>query len=265
MILHGITLGQETLGPGPPLVLLHGLFGSARNFGAVQRALAKRFRVIALDLRNHGASPHAEAMDYAVMAADVIDTLLRMQALPAAVLGHSLGGKVAMRLALDRPDAVSALIVADIAPVPYPPHFQDYVEAMLAVPSGSTRAAADARLAPVVPDQAIRGFLLQNLQPEGTTPWRLGLAEIAAALPAIGDWNVAPGQVYRGPTLFIAGERSDYIRPEYRPTVRVLFPAARFITLRGAGHWLHAEKPEAFVEVVGGFLAAAEADARNGK
>jgi esterase len=256
MILHDITVGE-----GPPLVLLHGLFGSARNFGAVQRALAKQFRVIAVDLRNHGASPHAEAMDYAAMAADVIDTLSRMEALPAAVLGHSLGGKVAMRLALDRPDAVSALIVADIAPVPYPPHFQDYVEAMLAVPAGSTRAAADARLTAAVPDRAIRGFLLQNLQPEAPTPWRLGLTEIAAALPAIGDWDVAPGRVYRDPTLFIAGERSDYIRPEHRPTIRVLFPAARFITLRGASHWLH----EAFVEVVGGFLAAVEAHTRNGK
>jgi esterase len=259
MILRGITVGE-----GPALVLLHGLFGCARNFGAVQRALAKRFRVIALDLRNHGASPHAEAMDFAVMAADVIDTLSRMEALPGAVLGHSLGGKVAMRLALDRPDVVSALIVADIAPVPYPPHFQDYVQAMLAVPPGSTRAEADARLTPVVQDRAIRAFLLQNLQPEASAPWRLGLAEIAAALPVVGGWDGAPGRVYRGPTLFIAGERSDYIRPEHRPTIRALFPGARFVTLRGAGHWLHAEKPEAFIQVVGGFLAIAETDARKG-
>jgi esterase len=253
MILQSVVLGE-----GPPLVLLHGLFGSARNFGTVQRALAARHRVIALDLRNHGASPHAAAMDYAVMAADVIETLTRNDALPAAVAGHSMGGKVAMRMALDRPDTVSALVVADIAPVQYPPHFRDYAEAMLAVPPGSTRAAADACLASVVPDRAIRGFLLQNLQPGATQPWRIGLAEIAAALPAIGDWDDRAGQTFPGATLFMAGEHSDYIRAEHRRPIRALFPAARFVTLRGAGHWLHAEKPSTFIAVVEGFLAAAE-------
>jgi esterase len=252
MILHAITAGE-----GPPLVLLHGLFGSARNFGVVQRALAERHQVIALDLRNHGASPHAEAMDYAVMAADVIETLAQTDALPASVLGHSMGGKVAMRMALDRPDTVSALIVADIAPVQYPPHFTHYVEAMLAVPPRSTRAAVDARLASTVPDPAIRGFLLQNLQPGAARPWRIGLAEIAAALPAIGDWGERAGESFPGPTLFMAGETSDYIRPEHRAVIRALFPAARFVTLRGTGHWLHADKPGAFVTVVEGFLAAA--------
>ncbi len=255
MILHGVTVGE-----GPPLVLLHGLFGSARNFGAVQRALAARYRVIALDLRNHGASPHTAAMDYATMAGDVIETLAREAALPAAALGHSMGGKVAMRMALDRPDAVSALIVADIAPVPYPPHFRYYAEAMLAVPTGSTRAEADAWLASAVPDPAIRGFLLQNLRPGAAAPWRIGLAEITAALPAIGDWDIRPGQVYRGATLFLAGEASDYIRPEHRATTRALFPAARFVTLRGAGHWLHADKPSAFIAVVERFLAVARPD-----
>ena len=252
MILHSVEVGE-----GPPLVLLHGLFGSARNFGAVQRALGVRHRVIALDLRNHGASPHAATMDYSVMASDVIETLTQNGALPAAVLGHSMGGKVAMRMALDRLDAVSTLVVADIAPVPYPPHFRDYAEAMLVVPPGSTRAAADARLASAVPDRAIRGFLLQNLQPGAAQPWRIGLAEIAAALPAIGDWEDRAGETFPGPTLFMAGEYSDYIRAEHRVTIRALFPAARFVTLRGAGHWLHAEKPSAFITVVEGFLAAA--------
>jgi esterase len=259
MILHSVTAGE-----GPPLAMLHGLFGSARNFGAVQRALAARHRVIALDLRNHGTSPHSAAMDYALMAADVIETLAQIDELPAAVLGHSMGGKVAMRMALDRPDTVSALVVADIAPVPYPPHFRDYAEAMLAVPPGSTRVAADARLASAVPDPAIRGFLLQNLQPGATPPWRIGLAEIAAELPAIGDWNDRVGETFPGPTLFIAGENSDYIRAEHRTVIRAQFPAARFVTLRGAGHWLHADKPSAFVAVVESFLAAARPDQADG-
>ncbi len=252
MILHGVTAGE-----GSPLVLLHGLFGSARNFGTVQRALATRFRVIALDLRNHGASPHAAKMDYAIMAADVIETLAPMQAVPAMVLGHSMGGKVAMRMALDRPDTVRALIVADIAPVPYPEHFRDYAEAMLALPPGSTRAEAEARLTSAVPDRAIRGFLLQQLQPSAAAPWRIGLQEIAAALPAISAWDDSPDLRYPGPTLFMAGERSDYIRPEHRATIRARFPTARFVTLRGAGHWLHADQPGAFVSVVEHFLATA--------
>lgn len=252
MILHSVSVGD-----GPPLVLLHGLFGSARNFGAVQRALAARHRVIALDLRNHGASPHAAAMDYSVMAADVMETLAQDDALPAAALGHSMGGKVAMRMALERPDTVTTLIVADIAPVPYPPHFREYAETMLAVPPGSTRAAADADLASAVPDPTIRGFLLQNLQPGNAQPWRIGLAEIAAALPAIGDWDDHTGATFPGPTLFIAGEYSDYIRAEHRTPIRAQFPTARFVTLRGASHWLHADKPSAFTAVVEGFLTAA--------
>jgi len=248
MRLHATEAGQ-----GKPLVLLHGLFGSGRNFGAVQRALAKRFRVIALDLRNHGASPHTGGMAYVEMATDVLDTLTALQALPAVVLGHSMGGKVAMRAALDRPDAVTRLIVADIAPVTYPPHFRDYATAMLGLPDGTTRAQADTALAGVVPDAAVRAFLLQNLVPGAAPPWRIGLAEIAAALPEITGWHVPEDARYAGPTMFVAGETSDYIRPEHRDAIRTLFPAARFVTLKHAGHWLHADNPEGFVAVVEAF------------
>ncbi len=111
-----------------------------------------------------------------------------------------------------------------------------------------------------MPEPTIRGFLLQNLRPGAAVPWRIGLAEIAATLPAIGDWDMRPGQDYRGPTLFLAGEASDYIRPEHRATIRALFPGAHFVTLRGAGHWLHADKPSAFIAVVERFLAVARPD-----
>ena len=177
-----ILAGRE-LGAGPPLVLLHGLFGSAGNFGLVQRRLAARFRVIALDLRNHGDSPHAAAMGYAAMAADVRETLRARDALPARLVGHSMGGKVAMQAALAEPDAVAALVVVDIAPVQYPPGFRAYADAMSRLPlrPGLTRAEADAALAPAVPDAGVRGFLLQNLRLGGTPSWRIGLAGIAAA------------------------------------------------------------------------------------
>ena len=233
------------------MVLLHGLFGSARNLGGVQRALAARFRVLALDLRNHGGSPHDPAMGYPAMAADVLDTLDAAGALPAAVLGHSMGGKVAMRLALGTPGAVRRLAVADIAPKPYPSHFGAFTAAMLTVPPGATRPEADAILAPVVADPAVRSFLLHNFRPG--RGWRIGLAEIASALPQIEAWD-GDGR-YNGPALFVTGARSDYVKPADHVAIRALFPGARFVAIKDAGHWLHAEQPEAFTATLGTFLA----------
>ncbi len=254
----GVILRAVEAGDGPPLALLHGLFGAARNFGTIQRRLAARFRVLAIDLRNHGASQHAPAMDYPIMAADVADTLAARRALPASVLGHSMGGKVAMRLALERQAAVTRLGVADIAPVPYPPHFRALTEAMRAIPlePGLTRAEADTKLAEGEPDAALRGFLLQNLHVGARPEWRIGLEAIAAALPAIEGWPDAEGAAYPGPALFIAGARSDYIRPAHRPAIRALFPHARFATLKNAGHWLHADNPNGFLALVESFLGS---------
>jgi esterase len=253
MILHAVESGD-----GPPVALLHGLFGAARNLGAVQRSLTARFRVLALDLRNHGASPHAAQMDYPAMAADVLETLDQRAALPAALVGHSMGGKAAMTAALLHPAQVERLMVADIAPVAYQHENAQIAEAMLGVKlvPGLTRAAADAALAEAVPDAGLRAFLLQNLVPGADPSWRIGLREIAGALPSIEGWEVPAGLVYRGPTLFVAGAASDYVRPEYRPAIRALFPTARFVTLKHAGHWLHVDNPAGFVAVVEAFLAA---------
>lgn len=246
------------MGEGPPLVLLHGLFGQAQNFASVQKMLATGRRVIALDLRNHGLSPHAAAMDYPAMAADVAETLAALGTGPVDLLGHSMGGKVAMTLALTHPASVARLVVADIAPVDYPPAFRPYAEAMLALPltPGLTRREADAALAGAVPSAGVRGFLLQNLDLNAAPPeWRIGLAAIAAALPSIEAAPPLPqGARFEGPTLVLGGETSDYIRPEHRDLFRALFPAARFGTVKGAGHWLHAEKPEGFVAALGAFL-----------
>ena len=251
MMLHAIERGE-----GRPLALLHGLFGRAGNFGVVQRELARKFRVLAVDLRNHGQSPHADGMSYTAMAADVRETLRAHGALPSAMVGHSMGGKVAMLAALAAPEAVSRLVVADIAPVSYGHGMRGTIEAMRAIPltPDLTRAAADAVLSQSIPDAAIRGFLLQNLRFGEHPAWRLGLDEIAAAMPEIEGWPEIDGR-YDGPTLLIAGARSDYIRPEHRPAIRALFPAARFVTLKNAGHWVHADNPAGFVAVVEAFLA----------
>jgi esterase len=256
MILHAIEAGL-----GDPLVLLHGLFGSARNFSTVQREFTQHHRTIALDLRNHGASPHHADMRYSAMAADVLQALDQLSALPATLLGHSMGGKVAMQVALAQPDMVSRLIVADIAPVPYPPHFHDIAAAMAALKllPGMKRADAEAALSEAVPDPATRAFLLQNLQLGASPAWRIGLDEIVAALPEIGAWDAPADACYTGPTLFIAGATSDYVRQEHRPAIRALFPDARFVTLKNAGHWLHADNPSGFVAVVEAFLGRAVA------
>lgn len=251
-------LNVTEAGHGAPVVLLHGLFGAGQNFGAIQKKLAASDgrRVLALDLRNHGASPHASAMGYPEMAEDVAETLEALAALPAAVVGHSMGGKVAMALALARPEAVSRLVVADIAPVRYPPAFRPYAEAMRALPlrPGLTRREADAALAEAVAEPGVRAFLLQNLRLDTDPPrWRIALEEIAAALPGIEDWPGPSGR-YDGPTLFVSGERSRYILPEHHPAIRSLFPEARFATVPGAGHWVHAENPAGFLEAITPFL-----------
>ncbi|PZW43553.1 pimeloyl-ACP methyl ester carboxylesterase [Humitalea rosea] len=251
MRLNTIAAGQ-----GPVVVLLHGLFGAAGNWGSIQKALAERYRVLALDLRNHGASPHAATMDQADMAADVAETLAAEGAVPAAVIGHSLGGKVAMALAQAHPATVLRLLVADIAPVAYPPSLRGYVAAMqgLALTPGLTRRAADAALAGAVPEAGIRAFLLQNLRLDLPVPaWRFGLDEIAAAMPAL---EAAPplGPPYQGPVLAVSGTRSPYVREEHHAVFRSLFPAVRFASLP-TGHWVHAEDPKGFLALAEAFLS----------
>jgi esterase len=250
MILHAIQAGE-----GPPVILLHGLFGAARNFGAIQRSLAPRFRVIGLDMRNHGDSPHDPDMRYTEQAADVRETLLALGIGQAAVIGHSMGGKAGMALALTSPDRVGRLLVSDIAPVTYQHGNSAFTAAMRSIPltPGLTRKAADVALADVVQDQTLRPFLLQNLR-FGTQPeWRIGLEEIDAAIPDLEGWADLPG-AYSGPTMFVTGTRSNYVLPEHRPMIRTLFPKARFVAVKNAGHWVHADNPAGFLAVVEAFL-----------
>ncbi|MBB4285461.1 alpha/beta fold hydrolase [Roseospira goensis] len=256
-------LHRTAVGDGPPLVILHGLFGSGRNWGLIARRLAAQgWRVITPDLRNHGASPWEAAMDYPAMAAD-LRTLLDETAgtTPAVVAGHSMGGKAAMRLALESPDRVRALIAVDVAPVAYGHGLEAYALAMRDLPlDGVTRRAdADARLAAAVPDPGIRAFLLQNLDlggPDAPGPrWRLNLRALLDGMATISGWpDPPPGACYEGPTLILAGGASDYVRPAHHATLRALFPAATVETVPDAGHWVHAEAPQATLDAMGGFL-----------
>ncbi len=250
MILNTIQSGE-----GPPVVLLHGLFGAARNWGAIQRAIAPRFRAIAMDMRNHGDSPHAPSMRYEVLAADVAETLTELGVETAAVVGHSMGGKAAMALALLHPDRIGRLLVADIAPVPYRHDNSAIAQAMAAIPltPALTRQDADAALAGAVPRADIRAFLLQNFRFGPNPHWRIGLPSIAAGIPDLEGWAGLPG-CYNGPSLFVTGADSDYVRPEHRPAIRSQFPAARFVAVKGAGHWVHADNPAGFVSVLEAFL-----------
>jgi len=252
MILH-----SSTTGDGDPLVLLHGLFGRSQNFGSLARRLSGQTQVISLDLRNHGASPHADGMRYEDMVADVTQTLDALGVGCASVLGHSMGGKVAMLCALTHPQRVARLIVADIAPVSYR-HANASVAAALRalrLEPGLTRAAADAQLVEAVPEAPVRAFLLQNLAFGAQPAWRIGLAEIAADMRLIEGFPVIQGgQSFDGPSLFIRGARSGYVKDAAMPAIMALFPAARVETLGDAGHWLHADRPDAFAASVENFL-----------
>ena len=249
-------LHTRVAGNGPALVLLHGLFGSNENLGGVARALADRYTVYGMDLRNHGRSPHADSMDYAEMAADVRDTLDAYGLDAATVLGHSLGGKTAMELALSAPERVSALIVVDIAPIVYDRRHDQELEALheLDLSAVRSRGDADAALADPIPNPAIRQFLLKNLsRTDNGFTWRIPLetihaeyAEIAATPPSQGPYN--------GPVLFIRGGNSDYLPEEAEPAIRERFPDARIETIPDAAHWVHVDAPEAFREVLNGFL-----------
>ena len=257
-----LRLAAAEYGAGAPLAILHGLFGAGRNWASLAQRLAPHRRVIALDLRNHGASPWADVMDYAAMAADVRATLSALGVGRCALLGHSMGGKAAMVAALTDGAAVERLVVVDIAPVAYPPRHLGHVAAMRALDLAriTRRSEADRSLTPAVPDAAERAFLLQNLVfADGAVRWRLNLAAIERAMPALAGFPALPdGAAYHGPTLFVAGGASDYLLPQHEPAIRRLFPNSRIARIADAGHWLHAERPQAFLDLVEPFLAAAD-------
>ncbi|WP_020681658.1 alpha/beta fold hydrolase [Marinobacterium rhizophilum] len=249
-------LHHQIQGTGEPLLILHGLFGSLDNWGSQAKALSHDYQVISVDLRNHGRSPHDSEMNYAIMAQDLIELMDSLDLPRARVLGHSMGGKAAMQLALNFPARVEQLIVIDIAPVQYPHHHDDVFRGLFAVELNTLKSRSDAekQLAPFVKDPMVRAFLLRNLYrtDAGSFAWRVNLdtlhreyANIAAA---------PTGTPYMGPTLFIKGGNSDYIQPEYRDALLALFPHAGYKVIDGAGHWPQAEKPALTTRLLQNFL-----------
>lgn len=246
---------------GPVLLILHGLFGAARNWAGVARALAASRRILALDLPNHGGSPWTDAGGYPAMAEAVAGFMEAQNIAAADIMGHSMGGKTAMTLALMHPNLVRRLIVVDIAPVPYHHSSQPEIDAMLALPLAQlgTRGDADQWLAAAIGDAGLRAFLLTNLGrgPDGFE-WRINLAGLKAQLADLHGFPIAPGaRAYEGPTMFIAGGTSDYIRADHKPAMDGFFPRQRTSVIDGAGHWVHADDPAALLGAVREFLGAA--------
>ncbi|SNS22196.1 alpha/beta fold hydrolase [Tropicimonas sediminicola] len=241
---------------GLPLLIVHGLFGSARNWGVVAKRLSVDRPVLTVDMRNHGDSFRAEANGYRDMADDLAQVIEKNGGM-VDIVGHSMGGKSAMMLALTRPDLLRRLVVADIAPVAYSHTQLHLVEAMqeLDLDGLTRRSEADRDLQRIVPDSQTRAFLLQSLDLKSTPPrWKLNLDVLAQEMDKILGWPAPDGR-FDGPTLFLSGGASDYVLPEYRSDIKRLFPQARFAKIPGAGHWLHAEKPREFEATIAAFLA----------
>jgi pimeloyl-ACP methyl ester carboxylesterase len=248
---------------GPRVVFLHGLFGQGRNWTTVAKALADQARVLLVDLPNHGRSAWTETFSYPDMAAQVARLLRRTGDGEAyAVVGHSMGGKVAMALALHHPELVARLAVVDVSPAATAEvsHFARYVDGMrsLDLATLTDRTQADGHLARYVSDPGIRSFLLQNLrrEPEGGGGWRwqMNLALLGDRLEEMGSWADPDAEPYPGPVLWLAGARSGYVRPDYAPAMRALFPRVQLVTVKDAGHWLHSDQPEVFLAVMRRFL-----------
>jgi pimeloyl-ACP methyl ester carboxylesterase len=253
------TIRHAATGPAeaPTLIIAHGLYGSGRNWGVIARRLADRREVVAVDMRNHGDSPRFPTDGYPEMAEDLAEVIETLGA-PVDLLGHSMGGKAAMQLALTRPDLIRRLVVADIAPVAYSHDQTHNARAMASLDLSriTTRAEADAALAQHIDDPALRAFFLQSLDLRHRPPrWKLNLQVLEAEMPKIVGWPGTQG-TFNHPTLFLTGAESHYVRPEHREPIKALFPKARFAKIPGAGHWLHAEKPRAFEETVRAFLDA---------
>lgn len=253
-----VSLFRDDYGAGPPLIILHGLFGSSVNWRGIGRFLSHHHRVLALDLRNHGRSPHAKTMHYEEMVDDLLALLDREELLKTTLLGHSMGGKVAMLAALQQPKRIAQLIVVDIAPVQYRNDYGQIITALQDVDLThvSRRADADVQLQPWIADMRLRSFLLQNLVSEaGRFRWRISLTAIARALPDLLRFpELSPNYRFWEKTLFIRGERSDYVLPEVYPAIRARFPMAEIVSIPGASHWVHADQPEQFQSALRHFL-----------
>ncbi|KAM4795239.1 sn-1-specific diacylglycerol lipase ABHD11 isoform 1-T1 [Rhinophrynus dorsalis] len=253
--------------PGPPLVLLHGLFGCKSNFQSIAKALVRKTgrKVLTLDARNHGNSPHTDIITYPAMSADVHQILHQLNIPSCVLIGHSMGGKTAMTLALQEPQLVERLVSVDISPSPTVPQsgFPQFIAAMQSVhikgkmPRSTARRLAEEQLSATVKEASIRQFLLTNLVQENDQfKWRVNLEAIARHLPDLMDFPEFH-KPYPGPALFLGGADSPYISSENYPEIEQLFPCAEVEYILGAGHWVHSEKTQDFLSAICNFVQAA--------
>lgn len=257
-----VTLHYTSQGQGKPVIVIHGLLGSSRNWSSFSKKLSSQFHVISLDLRNHGYSGHADTMTYSEMASDILKLLEEFGFERVSLIGHSMGGKVAMTFALQHRSMIEQLVIMDVAPVSYKNELLPLLDAMAGLPLKdiTSRKHADALLTPRVPDTSLRLFLLQNLIQDGDSyGWRINLESIRKSLIDI-DGFPAPISVKSHPvkTLFLGGEKSGYLKPHHYPIIKKYFPKAQIHIIEGAGHWLHIDKPDEVLERVHSFLSSEE-------
>lgn len=250
------TLHYQEAGQGDTILLIHGLFGSLDNLGMIAKALKEHYHVVSVDVRNHGQSFHNNNMEYNELANDIIHVMDELKIKSAHILGHSMGGKIAMQLAINFPERVNKLIIADIAPVEYPPHHERIINGLKSInlTTTTTRKEADQQLAKYVETASVRQFLLRNLSMKNKClAFKCSLNDIADCYPQImAGFSLA--QSYSGDTLFIKGGDSDYIQATHKDIITTIFPNSTAKIIQGTGHWLHAEKPAIFNKLVLNYL-----------
>lgn len=255
---RAVKLVHKIYGHGQPVIIMHGLFGMGDNWRSIARILEGQYQCILVDMRNHGRSPHDPEMNFEVMANDILQLMDDLGLTQAALLGHSMGGKVAMHIALHYPERVTKLIVVDIAPKIYPPHHNAVINAINAIDFKQLPQRTDVEKAMILHlgnDQSTIQFLLKNISrdAEGRLEWKANMPVIISAYEHLME-TIGNTEQYTGPALFIRGQQSRYILDDDLPVIEALFPQYELRTIPGAGHWVHADAPTALAEAVGRFL-----------
>ncbi len=251
MLLH-----SKIIGKGQPFLIIHGLFGSSDNWRTLGKKLAEHYQVHLIDLRNHGRSFHSSEMNYSLMVKDLLNYIQLHNLLNPILLGHSMGGKTAMKLAVEHPEVLDKLLVADIAPKRYPPHHQSIIKALLSVDFSkiSSRKEVDTVLSDYISDSDVKKFILKNVywEEDKKLAFRMNVSTLSEQYENLMESNLS-GK-FDKPTLFLKGEKSFYIQPKDKETIKKIFPQTSFVTIMNAGHWLHAENPIDFYNEVTKFL-----------
>ena len=255
-----VPLAFAEFGSGPPVVIAHGLLGSKRNWRAVAEQLEGSFHVFAVDMRNHGESPAATDMSYGELAQDLREFLVSQGLTSSALVGHSMGGKAAMALALTAPEVISNLIVLDIAPISYSDELTQCLALMGGGESWFSPRNGDPgqQLAAALSNPAISALLVHNLMTSGDHfDWRVNLHAVVANMENLSTFpQTLPERSFSGPTLFLHSALSEFVRPEHHEAIHNLFPGAEVRLIDGVGHWMHADQPQAVAREILSFLSA---------